>query len=131
MAVESKPLFHPEVLRQQVRAFTLPEQTAAWQPKLQHWATWVSEVKRIRGRNQPLSSAGLQALRDEYTRTIEPTRALAAEVLSLERTLSDLVNQAYGLTPAEVELMWKTAPPRMPIPNERSEVQEQRGNPLG
>ena len=38
MAVESKPLFHPEVLRQQVRAFNLPEQTAAWQTKLQHWA---------------------------------------------------------------------------------------------
>jgi hypothetical protein len=38
MAVESKPLFHPEVLRQQVRSFYLPEQTAAWQPKLKHWA---------------------------------------------------------------------------------------------
>src|ERR1035437_6089611 len=38
MAVESKPLFHPEVLRQQVRSFFLPEQTAAWQPKLEHWA---------------------------------------------------------------------------------------------
>jgi uncharacterized ParB-like nuclease family protein len=38
MAVESKPLFHPEVLRQQVRAFNLPEQIALWQPKLQHWA---------------------------------------------------------------------------------------------
>ena len=25
MAVESKPLFHPEVLRQQVRAFNVPE----------------------------------------------------------------------------------------------------------
>ena len=38
MAVESKPLFHPEVLRQQARSFSLPEQTATWQPKLQHWA---------------------------------------------------------------------------------------------
>jgi hypothetical protein len=36
--------------------------------------------------------------------------------LNLERTLSDLVNQAYSLTPAEIDLMWKTAPPRMPIP---------------
>jgi hypothetical protein len=57
-----------------------------------------------------------KALRDEYTRTIEPARALAAETLHLERTLSDLVNQAYGLTPAEIDLMWQTAPPRMPIP---------------
>jgi hypothetical protein len=29
--------------------------------------------------------------------------------LTLERTLSDLVNHAYGLTPAEIELLWKTA----------------------
>ena len=42
MALESKPLFHPEVLRQQVRAFNLPEQTGAWQPKLQHWAGLVT-----------------------------------------------------------------------------------------
>ena len=45
-----------------------------------------------------------------------PSRALAAETLALERTLSDLVNQAYALTPAEIALMWQTAPPRMPIP---------------
>ena len=38
MALESKPLFHPEVLRQQVRAFNLPERAGEWQPKLQHWA---------------------------------------------------------------------------------------------
>jgi hypothetical protein len=25
MALESKPLFHPEVIRQQVRSFNLPE----------------------------------------------------------------------------------------------------------
>ena len=54
-------------------------------------------------------------MRDEYTRTIAPARALAAEALQLERTLSDLVNQAYALTPAEVALMLRTAPPRMPI----------------
>jgi SAM-dependent methyltransferase len=78
--------------------------------------TWVSEVKRIRGKKQPLSSAGLHALRDEYTRTIEPAHALAAETLTLERTLSDLVNQAYALTWDEIALMWQTVPPRMPIP---------------
>jgi aryl-alcohol dehydrogenase-like predicted oxidoreductase len=36
--------------------------------------------------------------------------------LNLERTLSDLVNLAYGLTPAEIALMWKTAQPRMTTP---------------
>jgi hypothetical protein len=78
--------------------------------------TWVAEVKRIRGKKLPLTAAGVGALRDEYSRSIEPAHALAAETLSLERTLSDLVNQAYGLTPTEIELMWQTAPPRMPIP---------------
>jgi hypothetical protein len=29
MALESKPLFHPEVLRQQVRSFNLPERVVA------------------------------------------------------------------------------------------------------
>jgi hypothetical protein len=38
MALESKPLFHPEVIRQQVRAFNLPEGVEEWQSKLQHWA---------------------------------------------------------------------------------------------
>jgi hypothetical protein len=47
---------------------------------------------------------------------VTAARPLAAETLKLERTLSDLVNPAYGLTPAEIELLWKTAPPRMPIP---------------
>jgi hypothetical protein len=30
MALESKPLLHPEVLRQQVRAFNLPERVGDW-----------------------------------------------------------------------------------------------------
>jgi hypothetical protein len=77
--------------------------------------TWVGEVKRIRGKKLPLTAAGVQGLR-AHSRTIEPARTLAAETLNLERTLSELVNQAYGLTPAEIDLMWKTAPPRMPIP---------------
>ena len=42
MALESKPLFHPEVLRQQVRAFSLPERVGDWQPKLQEWAPLIA-----------------------------------------------------------------------------------------
>jgi hypothetical protein len=86
--------------------------------------TWVSEVKRIRGKKQPLTAAGLHALRDEYSRTIEPGHALAAETLNLERALSDLVNPAYAVTPAEIDLMWQTAPPDMPIPPGRHEPDE-------
>ncbi len=76
---------------------------------------FVTEVKRVRGKKNPLSAAALKSLRDEHTRTIEPARARAAEALRLERKLSDLVNEAYGLTPEEVALMWQTAPPRMPL----------------
>ena len=76
---------------------------------------FVAEVKRIRGRRNPLSVAALKSLRDEYASTIEPARAQAGEALKLECQLSDLVNEAYGLTPEEISLMWKTSPPRMPI----------------
>jgi len=36
-------------------------------------------VKCIRAKKQPLTAAGLQALRDEYTRTIARARALARQ----------------------------------------------------
>ncbi len=76
---------------------------------------FVAEVKRIRGKKNPLSVAALKSLRDEHARTIEPARTQAAEAMQLERQLSDLVNEAYGLTPDEVALLWETAPPRMPF----------------
>ncbi len=76
---------------------------------------FVDNVRKARGKKNPISAAGLKNLRDEYARTIEPARGLAAEMLTLEHRLSDLVNEAYGLKPEEVDLMWKTAPPRMPI----------------
>jgi hypothetical protein len=53
-------------------------------------------------------------LGNEYSRTIEPARAIATETLTLTRTLSDLVNQAYALTPAEIDRMWQSAASRMP-----------------
>ena len=76
---------------------------------------FVAEVRKVRGKKKPLSAAGLANLRDEYARSIEPARAIAAEALTLENEISNLVNEAYGLTPEEVALMWQTAPPRMPI----------------
>jgi SAM-dependent methyltransferase len=45
MAVETKPLFHPEVIRQQLAAFTLPAAADAAQEKLQHWANLISSGK--------------------------------------------------------------------------------------
>lgn len=90
-----------------------------WPPALHNAApdhdAFVVEVKKARGRKNPLSAAGLRSLRDEHARTIAPAQRLAAEALTLEHHLSDLINAAYGLTPDEVALMWATAPPRMPI----------------
>jgi len=54
-------------------------------------------------------------LKQEYADRLIPARNAAAEILALERKLSDLINAAYGLTPHEVALIWRTAPPRMPL----------------
>ncbi len=42
-----------------------------------------------------------------------PVREDRVEAAALER-LSDLVNRAYDLTLEEMDLLWSTAPPRMP-----------------
>lgn len=42
MAVESKPLFHPEVIRQHLCSFTLPESVKESLPRLQHWADLIT-----------------------------------------------------------------------------------------
>jgi hypothetical protein len=52
--------------------------------------------------------------RGRRRRLTVPLQALAAEARGLERQVAELVHAAYGLTPEEVVLMWKTAPPRMP-----------------
>ena len=74
----------------------------------------VAEVRKRRGR-KGLSAAALKSLREEHATTVEPMRRRLAEGEVLERRLADLVHQAYGLTPEEVDLMWRTAPPRMPV----------------
>ena len=92
----------------------------ASQPELQSGIgldsdSFVTEVRKLRGKKNPLSLAALKSLREEHTRTILPAQALAREAMALDGKISDLVYEAYGLTPEEVELMWETAPPRMPI----------------
>ncbi|MFH0826173.1 MAG: class I SAM-dependent DNA methyltransferase, partial [Pseudomonadota bacterium] len=79
--------------------------------------SFVAEVKRLRGKSRKsLTAAALRALRDEYTKSVPPTVDLLSEACTLEYALNNLVNQAYGLTPGEVDLLWSTAPPRMPTP---------------
>ena len=50
-----------------------------------------------------------------YRQYVPPLRAGSAETARLERRLAELVDAAYGLTPEEVALLWRTAPPRMPV----------------
>ena len=76
---------------------------------------FIAEVKKRRPRGAPrLTPTELRELGDTHEQYANPSRTRRTRIQKLERHLSDLVNQAYGLTKAEVELMWKTAPPRMP-----------------
>lgn len=76
---------------------------------------FVEEVRKRRPKGSGrLSPAGLKELRAGYTDLATPVREGRAEAAKLEHRLSDLVNQAYSLTPEEVDLLWSTAPPRMP-----------------
>ena len=75
-------------------------------------------VKAVAGalpKKQKLTAAEIAELKREHAVTLEPARKARAEIFALERKSSDLVNEAYGLTPMEVDLMWRTAPPRMPF----------------
>lgn len=76
---------------------------------------FVALVRDVLPKKRKLTAADIAELKREHAATVEPARQSRAEIFSLERTLSDLVNHAYGLTPEEVDLMWRTAPPRMPF----------------
>ena len=87
--------------------------------KLSDFATltgdeFVEEVRKRQEGSGRFSPAGLKELRSGYTDLATPIREARTEAAKLERRLSDLVNQAYGLTPEEIDLLWSTAPPRMP-----------------
>jgi hypothetical protein len=71
--------------------------------------------KQGRKTSDPLGVAGLKEVTQAYNDYALPIQTRTTEAQTLEHRLSDLINQAYGLTPEEIDFMWKTAPPRMPI----------------
>lgn len=76
-------------------------------------------LKEVRKR-RPKATGGLgpkllKELKDAYNDYALPIQNRRIEGLALEHRISDLVNSAYGLTPEEIDLVWKTAPPRMPF----------------
>ena len=76
---------------------------------------FVEEVRKRRPKSEGrLTPGALRDLRSGYTELATPVREDRAEAAKLEQRLSALVNRAYGLTPEEVDLLWSTAPPRMP-----------------
>ncbi len=62
-----------------------------------------------------LKPADLKYLREIYDESAVPIQDHRRRALAMEKRLADLVNRAYGLTPDEIELLWSTAPPRMPV----------------
>jgi hypothetical protein len=76
---------------------------------------FISAARRSVPKGRKWTAADIAELKREHAATIEPARLVRAEIFNLERRLSDLVNEAYGLTPDDVALMWRTAPPRMPF----------------
>lgn len=81
----------------------------------------ISESEAIRAilmifpkNNQP-SAGDIVRIRKELQTTMLPAHQDWQKIKSLECELSDLVNTAFGLTVQDVELLWQTAPPRMPF----------------
>lgn len=62
-----------------------------------------------------LGPGALRALRDGYREQATPVQEQRGRALALERRLAELVNAAYGLSEEDVDLLWQTAPPRMPV----------------
>ena len=75
---------------------------------------FLAEVKKRRAGPSTTTAAELRRLRAEFEQTVVPLRRGEQSAHPLERSISETVNAAYGLTTQEVDLLWRTAPPRMP-----------------
>ncbi len=85
-----------------------------------YFDAFMAEVKKRHPKAAgKLSVSGVKELREAYEDTVPAMQRRTAEAQQHERRLADLVNQAYGLTPEEIDLMWKTAPQRMPVGREQ------------
>jgi hypothetical protein len=73
------------------------------------------EVSKCAKKGTSRSRQKYDEISDIYNETTPGIWQNNSQIRQLEHRLSDLVNQAYQLTPDEIALLWKTAPPRMPI----------------
>lgn len=72
-------------------------------------------VRKVLPKRRKMTVAEVAAIKAAHAETVAPITARLTEAAALERDLSAVVNAAYGLTPEEEALVWRTAPPRMPI----------------
>ena len=90
--------------------------------KLEQFATLTEDafVEAVRVRRPKalgrLTPVALRELRAGYQAQAIPVQERRQVALAHEQHLAALVNAAYGLTPADVATLWRTAPPRMPLP---------------
>jgi hypothetical protein len=76
---------------------------------------FLNEVRKRRSKSTGrFTHASLRDLRAAYAEQALPGQSLTQEAALLEARLSKLVNQAYHLTPEQIELLQSTAPPRTP-----------------
>lgn len=81
---------------------------------------FVAAVRAALPKREGITPTRLAQLRAAFADTAEPARVARGTALGDERALSDIVNRAYGLTPEDIALMWRTAPPRMPLASQMS-----------
>ncbi len=75
----------------------------------------VAEVRKRRPKGASrLTPQAIAELAKTHRHYADADRARAASTQKLERDLSTLVNRCYGLSDADIDLLWRTAPPRMP-----------------
>ena len=94
---------------------TAPSQAFEWLANLST-EEFVAQVRTHKSsKERRLSPNDISALQRIYEEYILPLRTIDARTKRLEHLISDLINEAYQLTAEEIELLWKTAPPRMPV----------------
>jgi TaqI-like C-terminal specificity domain len=71
------------------------------------------KLRRPRGTGR-LGPGDYTLLADTHQEYVGRIHTLGHEVAAAERRLADIVNEAYGLTQADLDVLWRTAPPRMP-----------------
>jgi hypothetical protein len=77
---------------------------------------FTAEVRKRRPKGAArLSPKALAELAATHAQYAVPERARAVRLRTLEQRLAELVNQAYKLSADDIELLWRTAPPRMPV----------------